>query len=151
MRSSSVGGRWSGGPCGRPLPVGRPLREAPCPSGGSRGRPLPWRQHVIARHAVWGQRLVHGLLEPSPTSPLWIRAARAIFDVAADPPTFTAAPSTTPIPNLHPALSFLTCDPSLLPFGPLHRLRLALNALGPITFPKTLEEGLDTRDRKSVV
>ena len=108
---------------------------------------LPWRQHVIARHAVWGQRLVHGLLEPSPTSPLWIRAARAIFDVAADPPTFTAAPSTTPIPKLHPALSFLTCDPSLLPFGPLHRLRLALNALGPITFPKTLEEGLDTRGR----
>ena len=73
------------------------------PASGGVGM-MPWREHILGRHAVWGRRLAEGLaamplsgtLPPdAPPVPPWVRAA---FDVLQ---------STAGKTNTHPAFAFL--------------------------------------------
>ena len=87
---------------------------------------LPWREHVTARQAVWGQRLVRGLLGirrdgqlltggGEANLPPWILAARVVLQHA--------------LPTVHPALALLQ-SPHALPPGPLSRMAAALAQIG---------------------
>lgn len=101
---------------------------------------LPWRQHITARRAIWGKRLLEGLAAMAPVlpavplqgatlanTPPWILAAAAILSHRR--------------PTTHPALTFLaTCSqkqpgqPSPtreLQCGALRRLAKGIRALGP--------------------
>jgi exonuclease III len=96
------------------------------PSQGGVGV-LPWTEHVTARHAMWGKRLLEQLaLVPlagnmQHGTPPWVLAAAVILRSMA--------------PNCHPAFTFLaacttTRAPSL-PAPALRRLAAGLAALGP--------------------
>ena len=53
---------------------------------------IPWSQHVVARHAVWAQRLTHHLAQITPRTPPWAIAATAILQARSP---------------IHPALQLL--------------------------------------------
>ena len=132
-------------------PAANPLRRTRClpgiPSNLLTGSPfqggvglLPWRQHITARRAMWGKRLLEGLAAVAPAvpamplqgpnsanTPPWILAAAAILSHRR--------------PTTHPALTFLaTCrqkqpgQPSPareLQCAALRRLAKGVRALGP--------------------
>lgn len=96
---------------------------------------IPWREHITARHAVWGSRCLRWLApgESPPkdrrgvtlTQPLWIPMASSLL--------------TRMRPNAHPALTMLRTVhnrcielPITLRTGPLARMTAGLAALGPI-------------------
>lgn len=126
-------------------PTGNALRRTRClpgipsqlltgpPSQGGVGL-MPWKQHITARRAMWGKRLLEGLaavpilqgVVPANTPP-WILAAAAILSHRR--------------PTTHPALAFLaTCSqkqpgqPSPareMQCGALYRMAKGIRALGP--------------------
>lgn len=70
------------------------------PAAGGVGM-MPWREHITARHAVWGRRLAEGLAQlslsgrPPASTPPWVLAAAEVLR------------STRGKPNTHPAFAFL--------------------------------------------
>ena len=106
------------------------LSGPPCQGGVGL---LPWRQHITARRAMWGKRLLEGLAAlplhgpPPPNTPPWILAAAAILSHRR--------------PTTHPAFTFLaTCSPRQpgqpspareLQCSALRRLAKGIRALRP--------------------
>lgn len=132
----------TGVPHSRPpsLPASRPTRGL-ChqllygrPAEGGFGL-LPLRQHISARHAVWASRLLLALTQPVSRQPQWATIASVqlqqccpgVHPVAA---ILMAAYSTTQqiqtghIPHIH------MINP--IPAGPLHRMLVAIQTLGPV-------------------
>ena len=82
---------------------------------------LPLRAHLLARHAVWGCKLLCALtLGVSNTTPLWTFLAQELLR-----PSTTGSPTD---PLIHPMLRFLACDPPIPP-GPLARFAAGLRAV----------------------
>lgn len=83
---------------------------------------LAWQEHITARHAVWGVRLLRALLSAQGVAvPLWVSVARVILLHIS--------------PQAHPALTFLAAGQETLPWGPLRRCATALACLGPTHYP----------------
>jgi hypothetical protein len=100
------------------LLVGKPAR-------GGFGA-LPWKQHILARHAHAGFRFIKQVLA-TPASgahsrPIWVSMAATLL--------------TRSSPSSHPALTLLRAASPRAPLGalpgPLQRMALGLRALGPI-------------------
>jgi hypothetical protein len=99
---------------------------------------LPLEQHVRARHAAWACRFVHSFCSPPPDRPVppWVALAAVVLGRVC--------------PALHPVQTLLTatvaapghaCDGLLsacheqrlrIPDGPLRRMAVALQTLGPL-------------------
>ena len=102
---------------------------------------LPWRQHIISRHAVWGAKLVCALAAGlTDRTPLWIVVAHELLSFQGRK-CFPCLPSST-APVVHPALALLSASydtgplpriagslPCALPAGPLRRLAAGMCAL----------------------
>ena len=127
-----------------PLPGIPSALLAGSPAEGGFGA-LPWREHSLARAAMWARRLLRWLSAPpaSPPStpaeapPLWIPLAKDIV-IRLCPtihPVFTilamASPATS-AGSLPPQLSRRTLRGVSLPAGPLARWAAGLHALGPV-------------------
>ena len=109
----------------RPLPTGVPhALLAGGPLEGGFGL-LPWRQHILARHAVWGVRLITAAALPPEEQPPWVVVALELLGSACQPVTPVAL------------FSYDRRDGTVLrtvrlPAGPLHRLAAGLVALPPL-------------------
>ena len=108
------------------------------PSEGGFGC-LPWRAHILSRHAVWGARLITGLAQGvSSHSPLWHQAAHALLvrssggrpGAAAQPIVPPALALIAAVQDVPGTIRAVAGQPSLPP-GPLHRMVLGLRALHP--------------------
>ena len=89
---------------------------------------LPWKQHILARHAHAGFRFIKQLLadHPSPGAhgrPLWVSMAATLLSRSS--------------PSSHPALALLAASSARLPAAmalpaPLRRMAAGLRALGTL-------------------
>ena len=107
---------------------------------------LPWREHSLARAAMWVRRLLRSLagctaasppLPPAEAPPLWVPLARDIVIrlCPAIHPVFTILAMGSPATvagSLPPQLSGRTLRGPSLPDGPLARWAAGLHALGPV-------------------
>lgn len=82
---------------------------------------LPWREHILARHAVWGSSLIKASLQPTDMQPPWVKVAMALLAEQTD---FTALP--------HPFFMLCRTTPWQAPGVMLQRLMGGLLALPPI-------------------
>ena len=108
---------------------------------------LPWREHSLARAAMWARRLLRSLagytvaaspLPPAEAPPLWVPLAKDIVIrlCPAIHPVFTILAMGSPATaagSLPPQLSGRTLRGPSLPDGPLARWAAGLHALGPIS------------------
>jgi hypothetical protein len=86
---------------------------------------LPWKQHILARHAHAGFRFIKQYLTSQPSGahsrPLWVSMAATLLSRS--------------FPSSHPALALLRAASPRAPLGslasPLQRMALGLRALGP--------------------
>ncbi len=87
---------------------------------------LPWKQHILARHAHAGFRFIKQVLATQPSGahsrPLWVSMAATLL--------------TRAFPSSHPTLALLRAASPRAPLGalssPLQRMALGLQALGPL-------------------
>lgn len=96
---------------------------------------LPLRQHILARHAVWASRLLQALTHPHTPQPHWATLASLVLKQC--------------VPRAHPVACILLATSSTtsqlqtghiahvhmlhpIPAGPIQRMLIALQTLGPV-------------------
>jgi hypothetical protein len=89
---------------------------------------LPWVEHIRARHAAWGARLVAGAAVGDAEQQPWVRIGRRVLDLHMPGVAVTPAALLHYNPADH---SLLGAAGATLPEGPLRRLAGGLAALPP--------------------
>lgn len=108
---------------------------------------LPWREHVAARHAWWGDQLLSCLLEGTPPAdqPLWVQAAAthlsALGEDSTHPAIVWAAAAMGEAGAFLPIAVTGGAACRRLPEGPLSRLAAGLSAVGRLGMVQAPQPG----------
>ena len=96
---------------------------------------LPLRQHILARHAVWASRLLQALTQPLAQQPQWATIASVLLQQCCPgvPPVAAVLMAThSTAQQLQTGHIAQVQMMTPIPVGPLHRMLVAIQTLGPV-------------------